>query len=667
MAATSQEYDTVVLGATPGGIAAAVRAAREGLACQLVTFNAHVGGMMAGGLSVTDTTLSPTRARTPLLDEFFERVREHYREAYGPDSEQVENCNDGMFFEPKVAEAVFEDLLEEAGVEVRREYYPVDATRSEGTLRRVTFASMDDEDNRFEAAAGTFVDGTYEGDLAAVAGVPYRVGREGRAEFGEQYAGRLFSEKGTRIYPGSTGVGDDVVQSYDYRLCLSRDPDNRRRPEKPEEYDRAEFLPMMEDGPEAEFGHGKSYRSQEMPCHIKSELVRPTVEEIREMGLASYLLLRGPLPNDKRDLNTADLPGEVDDYPEADWDRRREIATRHEEHVLGMLYFLQNDEAVPEDLREEAREWGLPEDEFEDNDGFPFQLYVREGRRIEGRETFTEHDARLAEGIERSPINEDSIAVAEYAMDSHDCRPVRRPGSLAEGHHYLGEITVPSQVPYGALLPEGLDNLLVPVPLSATHVGFGTIRLEPTWLQIGESAGYAAALAAADGTTPGALDADDLQRTLAEAGSMVTFFDDVYLDEDVRGTAAAQYLGAKGFFRGYEARLSADLDEETADRWARLAAAEAESESETEFESEAETDATGATRSATDRARSLPEAPGGWKSVALDDFAQSLREAFERRELDPMPVDDAVGRVDADGDGDFDRGVACDVVYDLLA
>lgn len=648
----------VVLGATPGGIAAAVRAAREGLTCQLVAFNARVGGMMAGGLSVTDTTLSPTRSRTPLLDEFFERVRLHYREEYGPDSRQYADCNEGLFFEPKVAEGVFEDLLAEAGVDVRRGYYPVDAARSGRDLRRVVFEAIggsddDEDDDRFAVAAETFVDATYEGDLAAVAGVPYRVGRESRAEFGEQYAGRLFSEKGTRIYPGSTGVGDDVVQSYDYRLCLSKDPDNRRRPEKPDTYDREEYLPMMEDGPEAEFGHGESYRSEEIPCHIKSELVRPTVEEIREMGLASYLLLRGPLPNDKRDLNTADLPGAVDDYPEADWERREEIANRHEEHVLGMLYFLQNDEAVPEDLREEARQWGLPEDEFEDNDGFPFQLYVREGRRIAGRTTFTEHDARLAEGIGRSPINEDSIAIAEYAMDSHDCRPVRRPGSLAEGHHFLGEVTVPSQVPYGALLPEDVDNLLVPVPLSATHVGFGTIRLEPTWLQIGESAGYAAALAASANTTPGDLDASDLQRTLAEEGGMVTFFEDVRLDDDVRGTAAAQYLGTKGFFRGYEADLESALDGATADRWARLAAAEADSEERGD--------------AATDRARSLPKAGGGTEPVDPAGFADRLRGAFERRELDPARVDDAVAGVDSKGGSDLDRGVACEIVYDLLA
>jgi len=643
----TRAHDLLVLGATPGGIATAVRGAREGLDSLLVTYNAHLGGMMAGGLSVTDTTLEPTRSRSPLLDEFFRRVRDHYREEYGPDSEQFERCNDGLFFEPKVAEAVFEEMTGEADVTIRREFHPVSTSRAGDRLESVTFESMDGE-GEFVAAGGTFVDATYEGDLAATAGVPCRVGRESRAAFDEQYAGRLFSEKGTRIYPGSTGIGDDAVQSYDYRLCLSKDPENRRLPERPSNYDREEFLPIVRDDVNADHGHGKSYRSEEIPCHIKSELIRPSPEEIREMGLKSLLLLRGPLPNDKRDLNTADLPGEADDYPEADWDRREEIARRHRNHVLGLLYFLQNDEAVPEDLRQEAREWGLPEDEFEDDDGFPFQLYVREARRIKGRETFTEHDARLAEGIERSPVNDDAVAIAEYPMDSHDCRPVRRPGSLAEGHFFFGEITMPSQVPYRTFLPEDIDNLLVPVPLSATHVGFGTIRLEPTWMQLGEAAGYAAALADDAATTPAAIDVDTLQRRLADDGGMLSFFDDVHLDGKTPDVAASRYFGTKGFFREYEARLDDPLTADTTDVWARTAAALAD----------------GDDPDPTDRARALPRSAAG-EPVTPEAFADALAAAFDRPDLDAGDVHDAVAGV-ADGDG-LTRGSACAAVYDLLS
>jgi hypothetical protein len=477
--------------------------------------------------------------------------------------------------------------------------------------------------------------------------VPYRVGREGREAYGEQYAGRLFSEKGTKCFTGSTGVGDDAVQAYDYRLCLTDDPDNRRPIEQPAGYDRTEFLPIIEDGGEDAPGSWDAHTSTERACHLKSELVRPGSDEIEAMGFKQLHLLRGPLPNDKRDLNTADLPGAVDDYPEADWERREEIAQRHREHVLGLLYFFQNDAAVPDSLQQEANRWGLPEDEFEDNAGFPFQLYVREGRRIEGRTTFTEHDARLTEGLDRAPIAGDSIAIGEYPMDSHDCRPVRRPGTLADGHHYLGEITVPSQIPYEAMLPANIDNLLVPVALSATHVGFGTVRLEPTWFQLGEAAGYAAALAADRATTPGALDASALQRRLVADGAMLTYFEDVAVDPDDSAAAAAQYLGTRGFFRGYTARLDEPLGAATAERWATFAAALRAGASE---------------RSPTDRARALP-ADGG-EPVTADRFCERLREAFEARGLDASVVDEATA---AEPSEPITRGDACVLVYRLVA
>jgi hypothetical protein len=340
-----------VLGATPGGIAAAVRAARDGPDTVLVTYNARVGGMMASGSSFTDTTLG-TDPRAPLHDEFFERVEAHYRETYGPDSQQVADCDGGLRFEPTVAEGVFEALLDDAGVRVHREYHPTGAERDGRSLEAVRFEPFGGGAG-VRVVADAFVEATYEGDLAARAGVPYRLGRESRAAYGEQYAGRLFSEKGTRLYPGSTGVGDDAVQSYDYRLCLTDDPDNRMPIEKPAGYDREEFLPVVEDPPEAD-GDVPAWDSEEYPCRLKSELVRPTREAAIERGFAGLNLLRGPLPNGKRDLNTADLPGEADAYPEADWETRREIADRHRRHVLGLLYFFQNDGHVPDPIQEES-------------------------------------------------------------------------------------------------------------------------------------------------------------------------------------------------------------------------------------------------------------------------------------------------------------------------
>lgn len=636
----------LVVGGTPGGIAAAVRAARAGLDAELVTYNAHLGGMMAGGLSFTDTFIREPRA--PLFEEFREAVLDHYRTEYGADSPQFEAAQDPLCFEPTVAESIFDSMVEsEDDLSVTWEHRPVSAERSGGKLVAATFEPFDDDGERL-VRADAFVDATYEGDLYAAAGTDYRVGREPRQAFDEPHAGRIFSEKGTRIFPGSTGAGDDAVQSYDYRLCLSRDPDNRRYPETPEGYDREEFLPIVaDDSEEAGRYDAVDVVATKEECYLKSEVVRPTIEEIRERGLASILLLRD-LPNEKGDLNTADLPGEADDYPEGDWETRERITTRHERHVLGMLYFLQNDEAVPEDIRSEAREWGLAADEFTDNDNVPFQLYVREARRLVGRETFTENDARIAEGLDRAPINDGAVAIAEYPMDSHDVRPVRYPDSLCDGHVFLGEITVPSQVPWGTFLPEGLDNLLVPVALSATHVGFGTIRLEPTWMQLGETAGLAAALAAERDVLPGELDAEAVQRELLELGSTIAYFEDFHVETDEPWVEPIQYLGTKGFFRGYTADPEAPLGPGTATVWA-----------------DATADLLAGDLDAGAVARDLPEDPDG--SVAAGAFVSLLEDAIDDPGIDTEGINvreerEAVGIED----GPITRGAASRLVYRIV-
>ncbi|WP_224337023.1 FAD-dependent oxidoreductase [Haloprofundus halobius] len=658
---TVDSVDVAVLGGTPGGIAAAVRAARDGVETLLISYNRHLGGMMAGGLSYTDTLIQKPRA--PILQEFFDAVRDHYAESYGEDSKQYEFCEGGYIFEPHVAEELFDRLVDdEPNLTVLRAYRPISAERTGRTVQSLRIEPFDpqtgkrrDGDER-RVGADVFVEATYEGDLAATVGVPYRVGRESRSEHDEQFAGRLFTgirgdrfypreavgneddsapadrrgpldvapekQQGeldltphpaglTEIFPGSTGEGDDAIQAYNYRLCLSRDPENRRRPEKPANYDREEFL-------------------SELP-------------EIETSGLRSYLLLRY-LPNEKADMNSADLPGENHDYPEADWERRAEQARRHREYALGLLYFLQNDEAVPEAIRDDAREWGLAADEFEDTDNFPWQLYVREARRIEGRYTFTENDARHAPGLDRTPVHADSVAVAEYPLDSHACHEERQLGSQPEGFFYASQVTRPSQIPYRAMLPRGVDNLVVPVPLSATHVAYGTIRLEPTWLHIGESAGAAAALAVETGDAPAALDSSRVQRRLADSGVSLSFFNDIDAETDAAWTPAVQYLATKGFFAGYDARPSESLSRPVADAWISAAA---------ELREESVVDASAL-------ARRLPtsDSVDADDSVTADAFATELSDALE----DDVSLPDAVG-----GDAPISRGNACLVVYRALA
>lgn len=690
---------------------AATHAARAGRETCLVALNDRLGGMMASGLGMTDTLFGPGKSRSPLLDELFERVRTHYRETYGEDSEQYHICNGGMFFEPHVAEEVFEALVDEPELTVRRRRYPASAERTGSRIRSVTLESFDD-DPAVWVESSVFIDATYEGDLAAIAGVPYRVGRESSETYGERYAGRVFVDAtdDASLRPGTTGEGDDAVQSYNYRLCLCSDPDNRRPPEKPEGYDRREYLWIVKPWEEMaatldeggvtdgmEFGlrsrtsdvladamarwvesdgpprvgdknrwvplDADPYRpvdpveTEQLPCPAQTSLLERAGMKLAGLFLGESDRFRwGELPNDKYDLNTCDLVGESDAYPEADWEERAEIAERHLDYVVGFLYFLRNDSAVPARLQERAQVWGLAADEF-GNDNLPFQLYVREARRIKGRKTFTEHDALLAEGIDRAPINETAVAIAEYPLDPHDVRPVRRTGTAADGRFFLTELTVPSQIPYGAIVPNGVDNLLVPVALSASHVGFQTIRLEPTWIHLGEAAGIAASEAIERDTDPRLLDVTALQQRLAEAGSTLSFFTDFDSGSDEPWVPAIQFLATKGFFRGYEARPAANLDEKTATLWAQTTAA---------LLADGSTDSTD--RSATDRARALP-AMSCEGSVTPDSFVDTVQRACESRsgtDVSMETIRTAVDDCNLTGNDVLSRGDACRIAYRLV-
>ncbi|WP_262177517.1 FAD-dependent oxidoreductase [Haloarcula laminariae] len=648
------EYDTVVLGGTPGGIATAVRAAREGAETLLVTYNDHLGGMMTGGLSYTDTLMMKPRAK--IFAEFRAAVREHYRDTFGPDSEDYAACEAGYIFEPHVAESVLDGLVEgETSLDLRWGYSLQSVERENREITSLTLQAFD-SDETVTIAASVFADATYEGDLLATAGAEFRVGRESRSEFNEQFAGKLYTRtRGDRyypqeavgegvnpdapadrrgpldtppekrqgpldlvphpagiseIYPRSTGQGDDRIQAYSYRLCLTDDPENRVKPSMPDDYDPAEYTDSL--------------------------------EEIERVGFRAFMRLRY-LPNDKADMNTADLPGENYDYPDADWEGREEIAQRHKSHILGLLYFLQNDDAVPDKVQSEANQWGLAADEFEDNDNFPFQLYVREARRLDGRYMFTENDARYADGLDRTPVHRDSIAVAEYPLDSHACQPDRQFGSHPEGHFYASQVTRPAHVPYRALLPQSIDNLLVPVPLSASHVGYGSLRLEPTWLHIGESAGYAAAIAVESDQDPADISVARLQRRLAENEMMLSFFNDVDVTDEEPWVPAVQYLGTRGFFGSYDAEPEEPLSRGVAEEWAATTA-----------------DLLGdAPDELTDHARALQTGDESG-SVTAEEFVAMLEHELS------VNVPSTVDTVLEETDSVIDRGTACRLVYRLL-
>jgi len=277
------------------------------------------------------------------------------------------------------------------------------------------------------------------------------------------------------------------------------------------------------------------------------------------------------------------------DYPRAGPERRLEIAAAHRSYTEGPVWFCQNDEELPADFREGAREWGLAADEFQDNGRFPRQMYVREGCRILGGYLFSARDALLDSSGGRSPVHWDSVASGGYQIDSHATRQredlgLEDSGELngrqvaLEGFIGLHEETVPYQIPFRVMVPEGVDGLLAPVAVSASHLGYGTIRMEPVWMALGEAAGTAAALALGRGVRVRDVPRGALQRALLEGGQVITYFEDVApsrfagFEQQASGLSeAAQFWGARGFFSHYAARLDDPLTEGEAQRWAWLA------------------------------------------------------------------------------------------------
>lgn len=565
-------YDLLILGTTPAGLCCAVRAAREGLTVLLATHSHYLGGMLSSGLGVWDTCYEGARA--PLVEEFKARLRAYYRDNYGEDSAQYNTYVSTLSLEPRAGERVFNDMVGDLpGITVLKQVYPIAIERSERLLQAVTFQDMNGETTtRIEA--DHFVDASYEADLAAVAGVPYRVGREARDEYGEPHAGKVFTQFTYGLFPyeaaigklnlrtfdlnslgmfaGSTGEGDDAVQAYNFRSILCNDPDNRRPIEKPDNYDRSTYLVLLMSEEER---YGKEFP-------LRSTWLIQDIEDFKFRNWKA-------LPNNKLSWNHGGFVGQNHGYPCGDWPTRQAIVQQHKDFDMGLLYFLQHDQAVPEIVRERAQEWGLARDEFTDNENFPYEIYVREARRIVGRYVFTEHDASIAPGLKRAPIFEDSIAITEWPMDSHECRMERQAGSASDGMVLLNEKTRPAQVPYRILLTEQFDNLLMNVCVSATHVGWGTVRVEPTMMHIGESLGYALSLSHARHIPAAELDVAELQHKLVDSGVMLSFFNEFDMDTEADWVPALQYLGTKGFFASYDATPNAPLDTRTMQLWLR--------------------------------------------------------------------------------------------------
>ena len=497
-------------GATSAGVCAAVAAAEAGAKVTVLAPTGHVGGMTSGGLGYTD--VGDVRVLGGMAARFRQAVAEHYRVPVGTFAGP----------EPHVAEQIFLRWLDHPRIEVLAGRDVRDVRTGDGRITEVVT-----DDGRV-LTGGVFIDASYEGDLLALAGVPYAVGREDRGRYGETWAGRreLLPGRYTmppfvspfrddlsgehegpllpQLRPGPlapVGTGDGGVMAYGYRVCLTTAPDRipfTRR----DGYDDAHW-----------------------------ELGRRLFRQGFEAEAGSLIGLEPNLPGGKCDGNSLGpfslnvLDGSAWEYPDADPARREELRLRHLHHTQDFLYFLATDPDVPAPVREEMRRWGLPADEFADTDHLPHQLYVREARRMLGEYVLTEHDLTSARP------QYDVVAMGSYHLDIREVQrswcwlpehPKPRAMACTEG--YLS-VPVPAYpIPYRAMVPRYADcaNLLVPVCLSASHVAFSSIRMEVQYQMLGQVAGEAAVLAVRENRAVQSVDIGRLQARLRDAGQILS-------------------------------------------------------------------------------------------------------------------------------------------------
>ena len=471
--------DVIVYGGTPAGVMAAIAAARQGHSVALIDINAHVGGVVSGGLVSSD--MGDRKTVGGLADDFFTRIVKYYTAKYGPDSAQLKACRHGAVFEPHVAESVFEEMIkEQPGITVWRKHRYRSVTL-EGA--RVAALVVDDLAGKTARTftGGIFIDASYEGDVMAGAHVPYRVGREARAEYGETLAGVGAGPKEVR------GLGDHRTMAYNYRVAVTLNTANRVLFPKPANYDPEPF--RKTDGERIKRGGATGFGS-----------FFTTVEKVG--------------PNGKFDANWCDFIGNSEGYAEGDWTTRERIAARIRDYFQSRLYYVQNDPELPEAFRTEARTWGLPADEFTDNGHFPFQLYVREARRMVGRYVLREKD------LTQDRWKPDGIATGSYGVDCHVVQLLREHGRLVPEH--TRHVALNNyDIPYASLVPPDVENLLVPVCCSASHVAYCSLRMEPVYMMLGHAAGAAAHLALASQTTVQKVDAQELRKILTREGAVL--------------------------------------------------------------------------------------------------------------------------------------------------
>ncbi|MCA9089146.1 MAG: FAD-dependent oxidoreductase [Planctomycetaceae bacterium] len=527
LAAEPPEADVVVYGGTSSAVIAAVQVRKMGRSVVIVSPDKHLGGLSSGGLGWTDS--GNKAAIGGLSREFYHRVWKHYqqndawkwqpREQYG-NKGQGAPAIDGeqrtmWIFEPHVAEQVYEDLVAEFKIPVHREEY-LDRAPGKGVQMKAGRITAITTLSGTTYRGRMFLDATYEGDLLASAGVDYHVGREANSVYNEQWNGiqvgvlhhgHWFKEpispyikpgdpasgllpRISGADPGIKGEGDHRVQAYCFRMCLTNVDDNRIPFPKPEGYDPSQYELLL---------------------------------RVLATGWRDAFHKFDPIPNHKTDTNnhgpfSTDNIGYNYDYPDASYERRREIIHEHEVYQKGLMYFLANDRRVPDDVRNKMAQWGLPKDEFTDNGGWPHQIYVREARRMIGKYVMTEHDC-----LDKK-VTPESVGMGSYTLDSHNVQRYITPEGFVQNEGDIGvHVPRPYEIAYSSLVPrkEQCENLLVPVCVSCSHIAFGSIRMEPVFMILGQSAATAACMSLDADIAVQDLPYSELQKQLVADGQVL--------------------------------------------------------------------------------------------------------------------------------------------------
>lgn len=522
----TRAWDVVIYGGTSGGVIAAVQASELGLSTLLIEPSEHLGGLTSGGLGATD--IGNKGAIGGLSREFYQRIKQHYQNAEAWKFEQPADyrdphrsqLDDAMWtFEPGVAEAIFDDWIGRSNVTLWKqerlhrsgtpEAADAGVIKVDGRITEIVLESGKRVEGR------VFIDATYEGDLMAEAGVSYVVGREANATYNETLNGvqtaqatkhqiqlgvdpyRIAGDSSSGLLPGidpagpgQEGAGDHRVQAYCLRMCVTDVEANRIPFAKPESYDESLYELLLRN-----FEAGET-----------REPWNPIM-----------------MPNRKTDANnnhgvSSDWIGQSYSWPEASYDEREAIYQAHRNYQEGLMWTLANHPRVPEAIRKSFSRWGNCKDEFTATQGWSHQLYVREARRMVGAVVMTQHHCQ---GRERAL---DAIGLAAYTMDSHNVQRYVDAEGFArnEGDVQVGGFP-PYPISYGAITPKQNEcgNLLVPVALSASHIAYGSIRMEPVFMVLGQSAATAAKLAIEQGCDVQAIDVAELQRRLLDAGQVL--------------------------------------------------------------------------------------------------------------------------------------------------